>query len=137
MKGRGSVHKSRGQPGFTLVELLVVIAVVAVLAATALSIMANSRRMAYDVTAKHDLHEFAKAWDSRAEGEAGLSAGDGGVLSGDPGTGSTFSLDGFSPSEGVVITATVTQDDFTARAKHVQGEKEYVYQRSTGKVVEQ
>jgi len=52
------------EPGFTLVELLVVMIVIAVLAAIAIPIYSAQRQQGYDASAKSDLHHWAEREDS-------------------------------------------------------------------------
>lgn len=49
-----------GERGFTLVELLVVIIIIAILSAVAIPAFLNQRRRAADQAARSDLHQLAK-----------------------------------------------------------------------------
>jgi prepilin-type N-terminal cleavage/methylation domain-containing protein len=51
----------RSQAGFTLVELLVVVAIIGILAAIAMQAMSRYRQQAYDAAAIHDLANAVKA----------------------------------------------------------------------------
>jgi len=84
-------------------ELMVVLAIIGILAAIGVSLMVSAKKSAYEITAKHDLQNFAKAEEmyftenNRFLGDVAQSIRNDGVAS-------DFVLADFTPSEGISIT---------------------------------
>jgi prepilin-type N-terminal cleavage/methylation domain-containing protein len=130
--------------GFTLIEVLIVVAIVGVLASIALSYMISARRAAYETTAHHDLDQFVKdqvaayGQNERFAGEVGQS------IRQDPAA-SDFSLQSFRPSAGVVITVVSgdpatpydSTNPYVARARHQSAPGIFEYNFATGQTTEQ
>lgn len=78
--------------GFTLVELLVVIAIIAILAVVGVTIFAGTQKTARDARRKADVDAMAAAYEKKYDGVAGtysaIGASDfaGGTFPTDPGT---------------------------------------------------
>ena len=120
--------------GFTLIELMVVIGIIAVLAALALTILTSSRRMAQEITAKHDLKEFVQAQHAYHLQYGSYKGAAGDVVSGDPAVASTLALKTFEPSPQVVITLNSVDPLLTASGTHTNTKTVWLYRQDTGEI---
>ncbi len=123
----------RSDRGFTLIELMVVIAIIAILAGIALAVLSNSRRMAREITAKHDLKKFVIAQNAYHLENESFKGAAGDIFSGDPSV-ATLSLKAFTPSPQVVITLDSVDPIFIASATHTSTETVWQYRQDTGEI---
>lgn len=102
-----------GAEGFSLLELLVVVAILGILVAAALPRFAEFRAAAYDSRSQQDLRNLAAAEELyRATSPAYASA--------------TASLSGFVASEGVdVVLESADEKAFVATATHPAGSRNF------------
>lgn len=127
--------------GFTLLELVMVIAIIAILTTLAITFFVATRRAAYEITVKHDLKNFVTAQE--------LYFTDGGRFLGNPGQviqseGSDFSLPTLRLSPGVAITVVSGDpnnphsqtDPFIAEAGHVNLTTVFQYNGWTNNITE-
>ena len=115
--------------GFTLLELLVVLAIVGVITATAVPHYAVYKRKAFDLRALSDLHNVALAEEAYfIEKEEYLACSDAACAE----------LPGISTlSQGVVVSVALTEEGFRASASHPQGSgKTFVWDSALGGLVE-
>ena len=88
---------------FTLVELMVVLAILGILAAIGVSVIVNTKKSAYAVIAQYDLQSFAKSEEAYFM-ENNVFLGNAGQSYRNDGGTSDFVLNDFTPSKDVVIT---------------------------------
>jgi prepilin-type N-terminal cleavage/methylation domain-containing protein len=106
------------QRGFSLLELLVVVAILGILVAAALPRFAEFRAAAYDSRSQQDLRNLAAA-EELYRATSPTYADD------------TASLSGFAASEGVDVTLeSATETGFVATATHPAGSRDFRWDSS-------
>jgi Tfp pilus assembly protein PilE len=109
--------------GWTLVEVLIITAIIGILAAIELVNWGTSRRKAFDARAEHDLRNAAtieEGYYTHHEVYLPCTNCNGG------------SLPGFNPSPGVDVDIAVAGEAFVATAYHPQGTQTFTWDSSDG-----
>lgn len=136
-------NAEQSECGFTLIEMMIVVAILGILAAVAMSYMESSRQSAYNISAKHDLREFVTAQESYFT-SYGSFVGNAGESIRNDGIASDFSVDDLRLSNEVVITVMSGDpadphnagDPFTAEAKHANSTTIYEWDAATNEITE-
>ena len=117
----------KGRKGFTLIELMIVVAIIGILAAIAIPQYANLRKKGMHASAKSALGNLARAQDMYYNRE---------VERGNPGTYAGAIADvisWFTPEEGVTVTILAADSDsWSATAKHSGAPEIFTYDYSGG-----
>ncbi len=104
------LNRSRGEKGFTLIELMIVIAIIGILAAIAIPQFSSYRKRAYNSAAQTDLKNTATAEEAYFVDHQTYGAH--GDLS-------------LNTSENVTLTASGNASAYTIVSHHSSGDKTY------------
>lgn len=119
-----SEEAMRTQAGFSIIEVLVVAAIVAILGLIAVPQYSTYRERAYNSAALTDLKNIAQAQERFFEGNAAYKAIDNCFNINTDGRCTVDELPGIQPlSKGVSVSVATSQSGFIATAKHVKGSK--------------
>lgn len=139
-----SAHREYpGGYGFTTMELVIVIAVIGAFFIAGAVFLTITSRSAYDITAKHDLQEFADfqvyyfKLTNRCLGQQGESIRNDGVES-------DIEIENYTVSEGVCITIVSgdpmnpnnPDNPYIIQARHEKSDTVYEYNFQSGKMIE-
>jgi len=129
--------------GYTLIELLVVICIISIILSLSGLYIIQAKKMAYAITAKYDLHQFAKIEEDHYVQHEKFIGRTGQSIRND-GQASDFNLKGFYPTSGVCITIVSgspedpfkTGNPFVAQSRHNGVDRFYEFNFKTRELAE-
>jgi len=134
-KKTSHIRQAANSRGFTLIEVMIVVGIIAILAATAAVLYAPMRQKACVTIARYDLKKFFEAEQVQLTENNAFVGTTGGIISNAAGIQSTFYLPDYLPSKGTYIT--ITNDaPFTAEARLLGFEIVFECNVQTGVITE-
>jgi prepilin-type N-terminal cleavage/methylation domain-containing protein len=110
--------RMKGDQGFTLIELMIVVAIIGILAAIAIPKFINTKEKTYSAAMKSDLRNLATAEEAYFYDSTKY-------------TSSLAALNNFSPSAGISIAVAISPGGWNATATHaVSPRRCYLFQGS-------